>query len=235
VSNGTVQGNETPPSKSSGTIVILVGIYLVLIGLGVWASYNFTVWGTNDSLKNFAGLATVCIAAVSALMGMVTGFITMYKNQQAAANLESFKSDLQVKVLNQKIWTDLRFEHEKSKTANEASAYGKLSASLGNAYLLLAKLETSSWKAEDKLLMDNALLEVYAQLVYARSPEHRILWEKVRQRCRSIAEAAVKIDVAQQPALWQKETAQLAELYRQFSDVATAEINRAPTRQEPAP
>jgi hypothetical protein len=214
------------------TIVILIGAYVILIALGTWASYRFTVWGTTESLKNFGLLETVCLTAASAIVGIFTSFVSLNRNQQAGVKLEELKSTLQIGVLTKKIGIDLRFEQQKLKAAAETTAYVKLWTSIDTAYLLLAKLESSSWKAEDKILMDQALGEGRAQLIYARSPEHRILWEKVRQRARFISEEAAKINTAQQPAVWTKEVAAFALLRSEFDEITKTEINRPPPEPE---
>ena len=223
----------TRQNKDYSTIAILAGVYAILIVLAFYGSFKFTVWGTNESPKNFVAVVTVCVTAASAIMGIVTSFVSLHKNQQAAAELEKLKSDLQVNLLSQKIWTDLRFEYEKSKATAESSAYAKLSTSVVYAYQLLATLEISSWTLDDEKLMDNALIDAQAQLIYTRSLEHRTLWEKVRQRTRFISEEAAKIEVAQQPALWREKMADFATLCRQFNDIAKTEINRPPPAQPP--
>jgi hypothetical protein len=227
--------DETSPNNNARTIIVLVAAYVILIAFSFYGSYKFTVWGTTDSPKNFAAVVTVCLTAASAMMGLIVSFVSLHKNQRSAVELERLKSDLQTKVFSQKIWTDLRFEHEKMKASAEGSAYAKLWTSTDYAYLLLAKLETSSWKSDDKLLMDNALLESHAQLVYARSLEHQTLWEKVRQRARFIAEEAGKIGVDEQPALWQKNVAEFTVLCRRFKEIANSEVNRPPPTQETKP
>jgi hypothetical protein len=223
----------TSASSNTRTTVILVLVYVALIGLSFVGAYNFTVWGTNDSPKNFAAVVTVCLTAASAIMGVIVSFLSLQKNQKSAIDLETLKSELQTNVLKQKIWTDLQFEHEKSKTTAEGTAYAKLWTSTDSAYLSLAKLETGSWKSEDKTLMDGVLLEAHSQLVYARSPDHQTLWLKVRQRARDISERAAKVDTSQQPKLWQDNVVEFAGLCTQFKDVASAEINRPPPREEP--
>jgi hypothetical protein len=215
-------------SEANATIVVLVVVYLILIAFSFYGSYQYTIWGKPDSLKDFAGLVVVCLTAASAVMGLVTGFVSLQRNQDAAIQLEAFKSDLQTKVLSQKIWTDLRFEHEKLKATAEGSAYAKLWTSIDSAYLLLAKLETGGWKTEDKTLMDSVLLEAHAQLVYTRNPAHQTLWEKARQRARFISEKAAKIDAAQQPELWRTNVEEFAALCREFKDIALVEINHPP-------
>jgi hypothetical protein len=225
--------NETSTSSNTKTTVILALVYGALIILSFIGAYNFTVWGTNDSPKNFAAVVTVCLAAASAVMGVVVSFLSLQKNQRSAIDLETLKSDLQAKVFSQKIWTDLRFEHEKMKALAEGTAYAKLWTSTDSAYLSLAKLETGSWKPEDKTLMDSVLLEAHSQLVYARTPEHQTLWLKVRQRARDISERAAKLDAAQQPKLWQDNVTEFAGLCIAFKDVANAEINRPPPAEGP--
>jgi hypothetical protein len=222
----------TNANTNTKTTVMLVVVYVVLIGLSFWGTYNFTVWGTNDSPKNFAAIVTVCLAAASAVMGVIVSFLSLQKNQKSAIDLETLKSELQTKVFSQKIWTDLRFEHEKAKAMAEGTAYAKLWTSTDSAYLSLAKLETGSWKPEDKTAMDSVLLEAHSQLVYARSSDHQTLWQKVRQRARDISERAAKVDSAQQPKLWQDNVAEFSGLCGQFKDVANAEIHRPPPTQE---
>jgi hypothetical protein len=217
------------------SIAILGGVYAILIIFAFYGSFKFTVWGTDESLKNFAAVVTVCLTAASAIMGIIASFVSLHKNLEAAAQLETLKSQLQVDVLSKKIAIDLRFEYEKTKTTTEQSAYSKLWTSTDYAYLLLAKLETRSWKSDDKLLMDNALLEAHAQLVYARSPEHQTLWEKVRQRARFMSEEAAKIEVVGQSALWATNVADFANLCRQLKEIAKTEINRPPPVQEVLP
>lgn len=80
--------------------------------------------------------------------------------------------------------------------------------------------------------MDGVLLEAHSQLVYARSPDHQTLWLKVRQRARDLSERASKVDASQQPKLWQDNVVEFAGLCTQFKDVASAEINRPPPREE---
>jgi hypothetical protein len=223
----------TSASNNTRTTVVLVVVYAALIILSFIGAYNFTVWGTNDSPKNFAAVVTVCLTAASAVMGVVVSFLSLQKNQKSATDLETLKSELQTKVFSQKIWTDLRFEHEKMKALAEGTAYAKLWTSTDSAYLSLAKLETGSWKPEDKTLMDSVLLEAHSQLVYARSPEHQTLWLKVRQRARDISERAAKVEVGQQPKLWQDNVAEFAHLCAQFKEIANAEINRPPPAEEP--
>jgi hypothetical protein len=223
----------TSASNNTRTTVVLVVVYAALIILSFIGAYNFTVWGTNDSPKNFAAVVTVCLTAASAVMGVVVSFLSLQKNQKSAIDLETLKSDLQTKVFSQKIWTDLRFEHEKTKASAEGTAYAKLWTSTDSAYLSLAKLETGSWKPEDKTLMDRVLLEAHSQLVYARNPEHQTLWLKVRQRARDVSERAAKVDAGQQPKLWQDNVAEFASLCGQFKDIANSEINRPPPAEEP--
>lgn len=215
--------------------IILIVVYVALAILCFYGSYNFTVWGTNDSLKNFAAVVTVCLAAVSAVMGSIIGFFSLHKSQIAATELEGLKSDLQVKVLSQKIWTDLRFEFEKMKATAEGSAYAKLWTAIDSAYLSLAKLEASTWTPADKVLMDQVLREAHGQLINARSAEHRTLWEKARQRAIFISEEAAKISATKQPELWKKNVAEFADLCGQFKDIAQKEINRPPPTEEPKP
>jgi hypothetical protein len=105
----------TSSSSNTKTTVILVVVYVVLIGLSFVGAYNFTVWGTNDSPKKFAAIVTVCLTGASAVMGMIVSFLSLQKNQKSAIDLENLKSDLQTKVYSQKIWTDLKFEHEKAR------------------------------------------------------------------------------------------------------------------------
>jgi len=225
--------DESAAHQGTTAIVTLsIIIYVILIGFVIYAAFQFTNWNQTDSIKNFAELITVGLTAASAIMGVAISFISLSKNQTAAAELEKLKTQLQTEVLSKKIWTDLRFEHEKLKATTQRTAYAELWTSVDYAYLLLAKLENSNWKTDDKGLMDNALMKAHAQLVNSPNDAHRLAWEKVRQRARLISEEAAKIDAAGQPALWRKEAADFAGLCRAFKQVAEAEINSPPPQPE---
>jgi hypothetical protein len=253
---------QTAPEQSSAStsvraVIILIAAYVVLVAFSLWTSYNFTNWGKPESLRDFAGLVAVGLTASSAMMGLVVSIFTLRKNQEAAASLELFKSglvgnlerlksdlqrdvevlksDLQTKVYSQKVWSDLRFEHEKMKTTAEASAYAKLWTSIDSAYLSLAKLETGIWATQDRIQMDSSLLEARAQLIYVREPEHQTLWERARQRARDISERAAKIDAMQQHKLWQDNVGEFASFCTQFKQIANTEIHRAPPTHPSTP
>jgi hypothetical protein len=247
----------SPSAPGSGTVVGLILLYVVLAALVVWASHNFTDWSKGDtSLRDFATLVAAGLAASGVLVGFVVSVMTLRKNQEAAVrleilkselqgkveasklelqtNLEEYKSELQTKIFSQKIWTDLRFEHEKQKAASEAGAYAKLWNAIDGAYLTLAKLETGTWSTTDSSQMDNALLEARAQLVYMRSEEHQTVWEKARQRARYISEEAAKIGASDQRALWEGNIREFAAYCADFKKIANEEIHRPPPTQAPA-
>jgi hypothetical protein len=229
--------DETPSPSRHGTTIVLLVIYGILIVFAFYGSYNFTVWGTADSIKNFASLVTVGVAAVSAIIGTVVSFISLSRNQAAARELEHLKANLQVDVLEKKLWVDLRLESEKAKATAERAAYKDLLGAAETAYFSLAKLEGASWRAGDKAAMDEALSKVQAQPVDLRASAHRDLWDKVRQRARYISEEAGKLTEAKdQPALWKREVASFADLVAKFRTIADEEIHRpAPTKDASAP
>ncbi len=226
--------NKIPSSSNSstspggGTIAVLGVVYFVLVGLVVWASYNFTDWTKTDRLRDFTALVVAGLTASSALMGLVVSVLTLRKNQESAAKIEAVKADLQTDVNNRKVWSDLRFEHEKMKTAAEAGAYAKLWTSIDSAYLKLAKLETGKWTTEDKTQMDSTLLEARGQLIYMRNAEHQTMWEKARQRARDISERASQVAATKQHDLWTENVAEFSSICSQFKQVANEEIHRPP-------
>lgn len=219
--------DATPP-KSSFTIGILVAVYIALVVFSFWGSYQFTTWGKPDSLKDFAGLVTIALAASSALMGAVIGFFTLYKNQEAAADLERVKAQLQGDVFWNKIWTDSRFEFEKTRTANANTAYAKLWSAADFAYKSLARLEAGLWKPDYETGLDAQLNEARTQLIFTRNPDHELLWEKIRQKARFLYESARAADAATQKQLWSDNLAEFAVRYDEFKQIAQTEMNRPP-------
>lgn len=221
-------GADTPSPKSSFTIGVLVAVYIALVVFSFWGSYQFTTWGKTDSLKDFAGLVTIALAASSALMGAVLGFFTLYKNQEAATDLERLKAQLQGDVFWKKIWTDVRFEFEKTRTANANTAYAKLWSAADFAYKSLARLEGGLWKSDYEATLDTQLNEARTQLIFVRHPDHEQLWEKIRQKAHFLYESARTADAAAQNELWKKNVAEFAASYQEFKQIAQAEMNRPP-------
>jgi hypothetical protein len=202
---------------SYSSTAILIIAYVFFICLAFYGAYRFTDW-SKDGLKSFTELATVGLAAVSAVMGMVISFISLNKNRTANIQLEQLKANLS-------FWNEIRSDFETRKSAEERKAYADLWAAIDRSYLILAKLETASWTAADKTEMDGVLLAAQAQQVFLRSTEHRDLWTKARQRARFISEEAAKAVVAQ-PQLWIKLMPGFSDLRKQFDEVTNVEMNR---------
>jgi flagellar basal body-associated protein FliL len=246
------QESATPqPESVGGTIVFLLIAFFVVAALIVWACFKFTNWSdVQTSLRDFAALTAVGLSALGALTGLVVSLLTLRRNQQAAiqlaeknntlqSSLETVKSELQVKLegvkkdlqsqlMDKQMWTNLRLEYERSKSADETSAYAMLWKSVDAAYQGLAKLETGSWANGDRVQMENVLQHAAEGLPYLRDQEHRVLWERARQRARYIAEQAENIGTTQQPKLWRENVSGLAEICSQVKHLADEEIRRLP-------
>ena len=161
-------------------------------------------------------------------MGAIISFLSLRSTQNPSTRLEGVKAELQKEISSAKIWTDMRFEHEKRKAAEEREAYSKLWTAIDLSYQLLAKLEGSDWKTEDKVSMDGALLAARAYLLYVRQSDHEALWEKASQRAVYIAEEAAKTKASDQPTLWRTEVCGFSDIHSQLEHVTREEMRRLP-------
>lgn len=229
--NGTVPVERTP---SRGLLFALIGGYAVAIALAVYGSYRIAPMD-RGGFKNFATVAGVATAAVSALMAVIVNLFSLVKGQEAARQLAETNSKLQSLLQKEKFGLDLQLEHKKAMLIAQKLAYSTLLEASEYARQKMMKLGKGSWKAADAESVNVKLSSAAAQAAFLNEKEHQLLWQRIQQRANYIGEKAEGLTTeADQLALWNKESAEFTGMIGEFQKFATQEYQRTPT-PGPAP
>ena len=194
-------------------IILLLILYAIALGLGIYGSYQFAPMTSPDGLKNFGVVATIVVAAISAVMTTFVSLVSLNKNLTNAERIERLKDALQT-------------TREFNKTTSDA--YRDLALAADQAHSLLSKLESASWVPANKVIMDDALDKAKPQTINCRVTEHGELWDKIRQRATFLAESAEELSAAANQAdLWRSKSKPFSDSVADFKQIAYDEIRTA--------
>jgi hypothetical protein len=220
------------------TTTILIAIYAFLLFVALSASYHLAPFTAETGFENFAKVATVAVAAVSALMTAAVAIINFDRsakesrklailNAKLQRRLARYNAKLSKRLVADKLGADLTLERWKTTVTKEITAYSDLWAAAQGAYYTLAKLESSKWEVADKAAVEMAMTKVAPGASHLAAPEHGDLWTKIWNRANYVAELAEKLPSKdEQPRLWHEQVAGLGDLMLKFQQIVAEQIHR---------
>jgi hypothetical protein len=205
-------------------IAWLIVAYVIGLGLVLTGAYQVAPIDAQGFAK-FRDVATVMVAAYTALMTGVISLFSLWKNQAAAKELEQLKRSLQVDLLTEQLARNLELETTKSRLVAKDSAYLNLYRAADAAYdTLNQNLNREGWTSEKRKVMEERLSAASSDTAQLSNQEHVLKWELARQRAMDIALQAQKLTgPKKQKQFWQSELNEFGVMVEEFRLIVVAE------------
>jgi hypothetical protein len=205
-------------------IVWLIVAYVIGLGLVLTGAYRVAPIDAQGFAK-FRDVATVMVAAYTALMTGVISLFSLSKNVAAARELEKLKTSLQVDLLNEQLARNLELETTKSRLVANDTAYLNLYKAADGAYdTLNHNLNRETWTSEKRTAMEERLSTASSDTAQLSNQEHVLKWDLVRQRAVDIGLQAEKLTGPDaQKKFWHSELDEFGQMVEDFRLIVVAE------------